>query len=37
MPRIASGEATLAIRAVKQNGEGHLRFALRAKAKVPTV
>jgi hypothetical protein len=37
MPRIGSGEATLAIRAVKQDGEGHLRFALRAKPKVPTV
>src|SRR5271167_4132466 len=31
MPRIESGEAALAIRAVKQGGEGHLRFALRAK------
>jgi hypothetical protein len=37
MPRIAGGEAGLAIRAVKQGGEGHLRFALRAKPKVPTV
>lgn len=37
MPRIGSGEAALAIRAVKQDGEGHLRFALRAKPKVPTV
>jgi hypothetical protein len=37
MPRIASGEAALAIRAVKQDGEGHLRFALRAKSKAPTV
>jgi hypothetical protein len=37
MPRIAGGEARLAIRAVKQGGEGHLRFALRAKPKVPTV
>ncbi len=37
MPKIGGGEATLAIRAVKQDGEGHLRFALRAKCKVPTV
>jgi hypothetical protein len=37
MPKIGGGEATLAIRAVKQDGEGHLRFALRAKSKVPTV
>lgn len=37
MPKIAGGEAALAIRAVKQDGEGHLRFALRAKPKVPTV
>jgi hypothetical protein len=37
MPRIASAEAALAIHAVKQGGEGHLRFALRAKPKVPTV
>jgi hypothetical protein len=37
MPRIAGAEAALAIRAVKQDGDGHLRFALRAKAKVPTV
>lgn len=37
MPRLGGGEAALAIRAVKQDGEGHLRFALRAKAKVPTV
>ncbi len=37
MPRITCGEAALAIRATKQGGEGHLRFALRAKPKVPTV
>jgi hypothetical protein len=37
MPKIAGGEVALAIRAVKQDGEGHLRFALRAKPKVPTV
>jgi hypothetical protein len=37
MPKIAGGEAALAIRAVNQGGEGHLRFALRAKPKVPTV
>jgi hypothetical protein len=37
MPKIGGGEAALAIRAVKQDGEGHLRFALRAKPKVPTV
>jgi hypothetical protein len=37
MPRIGGGEAALAIRAVKQDGEGYLRFALRAKPKVPTV
>jgi hypothetical protein len=37
MPRIGGGEAALAIRAVKQDAEGHLRFALRAKPKVPTV
>jgi hypothetical protein len=37
MPRIGGGEAALAIRAVKQDGEGQLRFALRAKPKVPTV
>jgi hypothetical protein len=37
MPRIAGAEAALVIRAVKQDGDGHLRFALRAKAKVPTV
>lgn len=36
MPRITSGEAALVIRAVNQGGEGHLRFALRAKPKVPT-
>jgi len=37
MPKIGGAEAALAIRAVKQDGEGHLRFALRAKPKVPTV
>jgi hypothetical protein len=37
MPRIGGGEAALAIRAVKQDGQGQLRFALRAKPKVPTV
>jgi len=37
MPRLAGGEAALAIRAVKRDGEGHLRFALRAKAKMPAV
>jgi hypothetical protein len=37
MPKIGGGEVALAIRAVKQDGEGHLRFALRAKPKVPTV
>ena len=30
-------DAALAIRAVKQDGEGQLRFALRAKPKMPTV
>lgn len=37
MPRIGGGEAGLTIRAVRQGGQGHLRFALRAKPKVPTV
>jgi len=37
MPKIGGGDAALAIRAVKQDGEGHLRFALRAKPKMPTV
>jgi hypothetical protein len=37
MPRIAAGDAALAIRAVKQDAEGHLRFALRARPKVPSL
>ncbi len=37
MPRITSAEAALAIRAVKFGSEGHLRFSLRAKPKVPAV
>jgi hypothetical protein len=36
MPRISAEGAALAIRAVKQDAEGHLRFALRAKPKVPS-
>ena len=37
MPRISSPEATLVIRAEHQAGTGQLRFALRAKARVPSV
>jgi hypothetical protein len=37
MPRIASADAALVIRATGQGGEGHLRFALRAKPRVPAV
>jgi hypothetical protein len=37
MPRITNTDAALAIRAMKSDAEGHLRFALRAKPKVPAV
>jgi hypothetical protein len=37
MPKIAPGEAALAIRALKPDAEGQLRFALRAKPKVPSL
>ncbi len=37
MPRIAGQEAALLLRAENQNGHGHLRFALRAKSRVPVV
>jgi len=37
MPRMAGPEAVLVIRAEEKDGKGHLRFALRAKSKVPTV
>ena len=37
MPRISSPEATLVIRAEHQAGTGQLRFALRAKTRVPSV
>lgn len=35
MPRISGGEVAIAIRAKEGLGEGRLRFALRAKARVP--
>lgn len=37
MPRITGTEAALVIHAENQEGQGHLRFALRAKARVPSV
>jgi hypothetical protein len=37
MPRISSPEATLLIRAEHRAGSGQLRFALRAKTRVPSV
>jgi hypothetical protein len=37
MPRITSQVAALVIRAENSHGEGHLRFALRAKPRVPSV
>lgn len=37
MPRITSSEAALLVRAQNEQGEGHLRFALRAKPRVPSV
>jgi hypothetical protein len=35
MPRITGSEAALLLRAENQDGHGHLRFALRAKPRVP--
>jgi len=37
MPRITGGEPALVLRAETPNGSGQLRFALRAKPKVPAV
>jgi|SRR5271157_2903325 len=37
MPRITGPEAALLLRAESQDGSGHLRFALRAKPRVPVV
>jgi hypothetical protein len=37
MPRITSSKAALVIRAEDRDGSGQLRFALRAKPRVPTV
>jgi hypothetical protein len=37
MPRLANAEAALVIRAENQHAKGHLRFALRAKPRVPAV
>jgi hypothetical protein len=37
MPRISSSEAALLIHAQNEQTEGHLRFALRAKPRVPSV
>ena len=37
MPRISSPEATLLVRAEHRAGSGQLRFALRAKKRVPSV
>jgi hypothetical protein len=37
MPRLASPEAALVIRAEHQSVAGQLRFALRAKSRVPSV
>ena len=36
MPRITGSEAALLIRAQNEQAEGHLRFALRAKPRVPS-
>ncbi len=36
MPRITHAEAALVIRAESAEGQGHLRFALRAKPRVPS-
>ncbi|HEY1483139.1 MAG TPA: hypothetical protein VGF19_10460 [Candidatus Acidoferrum sp.] len=37
MPRITAGEAAILIRAENGHAEGHLRFALKAKPRVPSV
>jgi hypothetical protein len=37
MPKITAGEAAISIRAETAHGEGHLRFALKAKPRVPSV
>jgi hypothetical protein len=37
MPKITGGEAALVIRAENEQAAGHLRFALRAKPRVPSV
>ena len=37
MPRISNSEAALLIHAQNEQTEGHLRFALRAKPRVPSV
>ena len=37
MPRITVGEAAILIRAETAHAEGHLRFALKAKPRVPSV
>jgi hypothetical protein len=37
MPRITAGEAAILIRAETAHAEGHLRFALKAKPRVPSV
>jgi hypothetical protein len=37
MPRITGSEAALVIQAEENHGKGHLRFALRAKPRVPSV
>jgi len=37
MPRMVGGEAALGLRAETPYGTGQLRFALRAKSKVPVV
>jgi hypothetical protein len=37
MPKITSAEAAMLIRVEQNNAHGQLRFALRAKSRVPSV